>query len=109
MALCWAGVPAGLSTSMGEASVGGIVDAATAYKWGAAVAGVAAASWEAERGSVSMGVEDVSLVHLEVGGLTVVGGGPRNGKKLPSLLKGPASLWPGTMVEWKVQPEKLGM
>jgi len=58
---------------------------------------------------MSMGVEDVSLVHLEVGGLTVVGGGPRKGKKLPSLLAGPALLWPGAMVEWKFQPEKLGV
>jgi len=33
VALCWAGVPASLSTSMGEASEGGIVDAAAAYKW----------------------------------------------------------------------------
>ncbi len=104
---CWAGVPAGFSTSMGEASVGGIVDPAAVYEQGAAVVGVAAASWEAEAGSMSMGVEDVSLVHLEAGGLTVVGGGPRKGKKLPSLLEGPALFW--AMVEWKVQPEKLGV
>jgi len=44
VALHWADVPVGLSTSMGEASVGGIVDAAAAYKWGEAVVGVAAAS-----------------------------------------------------------------
>jgi len=81
----WAGKPAGWSTSMGEASVGCLADAAAAYKWGAAVVGVVAASWEAEGGSTSMGVEDVSLVHLEAGGLMVVGGGPRKGKKLPSL------------------------
>jgi len=109
VALCWAGVPAGFSTSMGEASVGGMVDAAAAYKWGAAVVGMTAASWEAGGGSVSIGVEDVSLVHLEVGGLTVVGGGARKGKKLPSLMEGPALFWPWAMVEWKVQPEKLGV
>jgi len=45
--LHWAGEPAGLSTSMGEASVGGLVDAAAAYKWGAAGVGEAAAAWEA--------------------------------------------------------------
>ncbi len=44
VALHWAGVPTGVSTSMGEVSAGGIVDAAAAYKWGAAVAGVAASS-----------------------------------------------------------------
>jgi len=44
VALHWAGVPADLSTSIGEASVGGIVDAAAAYKWGAAVVGAVAAS-----------------------------------------------------------------
>jgi len=34
VALHWVGKPAGLSTSMGEASVGGLADAAAAYKWG---------------------------------------------------------------------------
>jgi len=47
VALRWAGVPASLSTSMGEASVVREVDAAMAYKWGAVVIGVVAASWEA--------------------------------------------------------------
>ena len=46
------------------------------------------------------------MVRLEVGGLTVVGGGPRKGKKLPSLLEGPA-FQPGAMVERKVEPEML--
>jgi len=72
------------------------------------VAGVAAASWEAEGGSMSMGVEDVSLVRLGTGGLMVVGGGPRKGRKLPSLLEGPG-FWPGAMVERKAQPERLGV
>jgi len=105
-ALCWAGVPAGMSTSMGEVSAGGIVDAAAAYKWGAAVVGVAAASWKTEGGSMSMGVEEICLVHLEVGGLQLVGEGPRKGKNLPSLLEGIA-FQPGAMVERKVQPEML--
>jgi len=47
VALHWAGEPAGLSTSMGVAAVGGLVDAAAAYKRGAAGVGVAAAVWEA--------------------------------------------------------------
>jgi len=83
------------------------VDAATAYKWGAVMVGVAAASWEAGEGSVSIGVEVVSLVHLQAGGLTWVGGGPRKGKKLPSFLEGPALFWPWAMVEKRVLPERL--
>jgi len=51
-------------------------------------------------------VEDVSLVHLE-GGLTVIGGGPKKGKKLPSFLEGLAFFWPWAMVEKRVLPEKL--
>jgi len=86
-----------------------IVDATAAYKWGAVVIGIVAASWEAGEGSMSIGVEDVSLLHLEAGGLTVLGSGSRKGKKLPSLLEGPALLQPGAMVEWKAQPEKLGV
>jgi len=51
---------------------------------------------------------NVSLLGLEAGGLTVVGGGPRKGKKLPSLLEGPALLWPGAMVEKRrLLPERL--
>ncbi len=38
----------------------------------------------------------------------MVGGGPREGKKLPSLLEGPA-FWPGAMVERRVQPERVGV
>jgi len=91
--------------STGKASVGGLVDAAAAYKWGAAGMGVAAAG--RDRGDfVSIGMEDVSLVHLEAGGLALVVGEPRKVKRLPSLLEGPA-FWPGAMVERKVQPEML--
>jgi len=108
VALHWAGVPAGLSTSMGEASVGGMVDAATEYKQGAAGVGMTAASWEAEGGSMSMGVEDVSLVHLEAGGLALVVCEPRKVNRLPSLLEG-SVFWPAAMVERKVQPERLGV
>ncbi len=107
MALCWAGVPAGLSTSIGDTVVGGIVETITVYKQGVVVVGVAAASWEAGEGSVSIRVEDVSLVHLEAGGLTVVGGGPRKGKKLPSFLEGLAFFWPRAMVEGSVLPERI--
>jgi len=32
VALCWVEVPASVSTSMGDALVGGVVDAATAYE-----------------------------------------------------------------------------
>jgi len=78
--------------------MGGILAAAVAYKQGAGVVGAATTSWEAEEGSASIRVEDVSLVHLE-GGLTVVGGGLRKGKKLPSFLEGPAFFWPHAMVE----------
>jgi len=56
VALHWAGVPAGLSTSIGEASVGGIAAATKAYKLGAEVVGVAVTSWEAGESSVSIGV-----------------------------------------------------
>ncbi len=54
-----------------------------------------------------MGVEEVALVHLEAGGLVVVGGGLRKGRKLPSFLEGAA--FQGAMVEWEGQPEKLGV
>jgi len=86
--------------------MGGIAAAAAAYKQGAEVVGVATTLWEAGEGSMSIGVEDVSLVHLE-GGLTVIGGGPRKGKKLPSFLEGQAFFWPWAMVEKRVLPEKL--
>ena len=87
--------------------MGGLADAAAAYEWGVAVGGMTAASWEAEGGSMSMGVEEVALVHLEAGGLVVVGGGLRKGRKLPSFLEGAA--FQGAMVEWGGQPEKLGV
>jgi len=61
--------------------------------------------WGAVGGSVSMGVEEVVLICLVDGGLTMVGGGPRKGKKLPSFLEG-AALW-GGMVCGEDQPEKL--
>jgi len=107
VALCWAGVPASLSTSIGEASVGGIAATTEAYELGAEVIGIPVASWEAGEGSISIGVEDVSLVRLEAEGLTVVGGGPRKGKKLPSILEGPAFFWPRAMVEKSVLPDMV--
>jgi len=103
----WAGEPTSWYTSIGEASVGGIAAATTADRLGAEVVGIAVSSWEAGEGSISIGVEDVALVHLEAGGLTVVGGGPRKGKKLPSFLEGPAFFWPQAMVEKRVLPGKL--
>jgi len=103
----WVGKPAGLSTSMGEATAQGSADAAAAYNRGLVEVGVATASWEAG-GSVSMGVEEVSLVHLEAGGLALVMGGPRKFKRLPSHLEGPG-FWPGAMAERKDLPEKVGV
>jgi len=80
--------------------VGELADAAAAYEWGVAVGAMMANSWEAEGGSISMGVEDDALVRLVVGGLAVVGGGLRKGKKLPFFLEGAA--FRGAMVERKV-------
>jgi len=57
--------------------VGGAAVTAAAYELGAEVLGIAVASWVAGEGSVSIGVEGDSLVHLDAGGLAVVGGGPR--------------------------------
>jgi len=102
VALRWAGVPACLSTSMG-----GIVAAAMAYELGAEVLGMTATSKEAREGSVSIGVGDGSLLHLEAGSLTVVGGGPRKGRKLPSFLEGPALFWPWAMVAKSFLSERL--
>jgi len=76
VALHWAGEPAGLSTSMGVASVGGLVDAAAAYKLGATGVDMATAIWEAG-GSVSIEMEEVSLVRLEAGVLALAVGEPR--------------------------------
>jgi len=87
VALRWAGVPAGVSSSIGEASEGGGAAATAAYEPGAEVCGIPVSSWEAMGGSVSMGVGGDSLVHLEIGGLAAVGGGPRKGRKLPSFLE----------------------
>jgi len=98
--LHWAGVPAGLSKSMGETLVVRIVDAVDAYDRGVVV-GVVAASWEAGEGSVSIGVGGVSLVHLEAAGLPVVGGGQGR-----VFLEGPA-FWPRAMVEERVLPRRL--
>jgi len=92
---------------MGDATAGGSADAAAAYDWGLVEAGVATASWEAG-GSVSMGVEEVSLACLEAGGLALVMGEPRKFKRLPSCLEGPG-FQPGDMVERKVQPQKVGV
>jgi len=93
---------------MGVTAVGWLVDTVAAYEWGAAGVGVAAAVWEAGGGSISIGMEDVSLVHLEAGILALEVGEPRKVKRLPSLLEGP-SFQPGAIVERKVQPERLGV
>jgi len=108
VALCWAGEPTGLSTFIGDVSAHGWVDAAAAYEWGAVVGmGVVASSWEAGGGSMSIGMEDVSLVHLEAGVLTLVVGEPRKVKRLPSLLEGPA-FQPGAMVRGRAWPIRGG-
>ena len=80
-------VPAGVSTSMGDALVGGVVDAAAAYEREAVVVSMAGTAREAGEGSISMGVEDGSLVRLEAEVLAVVGGA-KEGKEAPVLLGG---------------------
>jgi len=47
--------------------VGRMAVTTTAYELGAGVLGTADTSWVAGEGSVSIGVEDGSLVHLEAG------------------------------------------
>jgi len=108
VALCWAGVPAGVSSSIGEASEGGGAAATVAYELGAEVCGIPVSSWEAIGGSVSMGVGGDSLVRLEIGGLAAVGGGPRKGRKLPSFLE-LAFFWPRAMVKEGSLPKKMGV
>ncbi len=56
--------------------MGGLVDAAAAYKLGAAGVDMATAIWEAG-GSVSIEMEEVSLVRLEAGVLALAVGEPR--------------------------------
>jgi len=74
------------------------------------VAGVdmAATAWEAEGDSVSIGMEDVSFVCLEAGGLVVAVREPRKVKMLPSCLEGPG-FWPAAMVEGRVWPVGWGV
>ena len=105
--LCWVGVPASLSTSIGETSVVEVVDAAAAYDREVVEVDVVAASGEAVVGSVSIGVDCDSLTHFGAGCLPVVGGGPRKGKKLPSFFEGSAFFWPRAMVGRKVVPVRL--
>ncbi len=57
--------------------MGGAAVATAAYELGAEVLWITVASWVAGEGLVSIGVEGGSLVHLDAGGLAVVGGGPR--------------------------------
>jgi len=57
--------------------------------------------------SVSMGMEDVSLVHLEAGCLALAVREPRKVKRLPSHLEGPG-FWPGAMVSGGVWPIRRG-
>jgi len=86
--------------------VGGLVDAAAAYKWGAAGVGMSATSWR-QGGLHIHGYEDVSLVHLEAGGLALVVRELRKVKRLPSLLEGPA-FQPGAMVRCRAWPIRGG-
>jgi len=60
--------------------------------------GVAAASQEAP---VSIGMEDVSLVHLEAGGLALAVRELRKAERLPSCFKR-QGFWPGAMVKSRV-------
>jgi len=67
-------------------------------------------SWEAGGVSMSIGVEDVSLVHLGVGGLELAVEELRKVKRLPSLLERPG-FWPGPMVSggfWPIRGDVGG-
>ena len=59
-------------------------------------------------GSISIMVGDGSFMRLEAGGLAVVGGGPRKGRKLPSFLE-LAFFWPRAMVKEGSLPKKMGV
>jgi len=107
VALRWAGVPAGLSNAIGEASVGRLVAAAAAYELGVLIVEVAAASWGEREGSMSIGADVVALVRLETEVLSVVGGGPRKGRKLPSFLEGFPFFWPRPMFKRRVLPGRV--
>ena len=71
--------------------------------------GAAAPSLVERGGSVSIGVEGISLVRLGAEGLAVVGGGPRKGRKLPSFLEGFPFFWPRPMLERRVLPGMLSV
>jgi len=57
---------------------------------------------------MSIGMEDVSLVHLEVVGLALAVRESKKVKRLPSHLEGPG-FQPGAMVGGRVQPVKEGV
>jgi len=68
------------------------------------------AFWEGGLASVTMGIDEVSLVLLDAG--VVAMGGWELAKKfrrLPSHLEGPDFLHGGAMVGGKVQPERVGV
>jgi len=71
--LQWVGRLPGWSTSIGEASVGGIVAAAIAYKPGADVLGMTATSKEEREGSVSIGVGGSGCLMGSGGGISLHG------------------------------------
>ncbi len=60
-------------------------------------------SQEAGRDSMSIGMEDESLVCLVAGGLTLAVREPKKVRKLTSHLEGPG-FWPGAMVVERVLP-----
>jgi len=64
-------------------------------------------SWEVGGASVSMGVEEVSFIHLETGVLAFGVWEPaKKFRRLPSQLEGPG-FWPGPMVEGRAQPVRV--
>jgi len=69
---------------------------------------VAVSSWEAGGDSISIGMEDVSLVHLEVGVWLLAVEEPRKVKMLPSCLEGPG-FQPGAMVGGSFWPIRRGV
>ncbi len=92
-----------MSTSMGEVAVGGLAAAHSCIRMKSSRGGCGSYLLGDRGDSVSIGVEDVSLVCLGAGGLALADEDLRKVKRLPSLLEGPG-FWPGAMVGGGVQP-----
>jgi len=86
-----------LSISMGVAIVGRVVEAAALEELVGVEEVVVLFSWEIRGALVSIGVEEVSFMHLEAGVAFGVWEPAGNFRRLPSHLEGPG-FWPGAMV-----------